>query len=67
MACYLFQEYPKWVGDALFQDASEDRALRAAEPAAETRVTEHIRPPGVRPSFLQPTLSRQSKRLVVLN
>jgi hypothetical protein len=34
MAAYVFQEFPKWVGDVLVENAAEERALLLAEGVA---------------------------------
>jgi hypothetical protein len=38
MAGYVFQEYPKWIGSLLVQDAAEEKTLRVAmaQAAVET-------------------------------
>lgn len=32
---YVYQEYPKWIGEALVQDAGEEAALLGADTLAE--------------------------------
>lgn len=63
MAAYVFQEYPKWVGDVLVQDAAAEKTLRAAmaQAAVETRSPKLAHPPSAVALRMRRTRTRRKE------
>jgi hypothetical protein len=69
MVGYVFQEYPKWVGSVLVQDAAEEKTLRVAmaQAAVETRPTKLARPPSAVALRMRRTRTRKKEGRRAIN
>jgi hypothetical protein len=69
MAGYVFQEYPKWVGSVLVQDAAEEKTLRVAtaQAAVETRPTKLARRPSAVALRMRRTRTRKKEGRRAIN
>jgi hypothetical protein len=69
MVGYVFQEYPKWVGSLLVQDAAEEKTLRVAmaQAAVETRPTNLGRPPSAVALRMRRTRERKKEGRRAIN
>jgi hypothetical protein len=67
LAGYVFQEFPKWVGDVLVQDAAEERALRGVIDTTQAAVADVTTSPSAAAARMRRSRERRrdGKRTIV--